>query len=164
MALEVRKLSESDAGGIAMLILESYDNGTGMWFAKRPSREEADAVVARKLDMLRKSLLIDNVAMLNGELVGDCEVVVDKQMGLLGILVKSEYRDAGVGKSLLLASLKDCVRMNVAVVVAEVEESNVHAIGFFTRNGFMISGNEVVERNGKASMITRLEFRVSAGQ
>lgn len=162
MAVSVRRLGQSDSKSLASLILGSYDDGIGMWFANRPSGEEVSAIVARKLEMLREGTIIDNIAVLDGTVVGDCEIVVDKQAGLLGMLVGVDRRGAGIGRALLLASLKDAVSRGLALVVAEVEEGNANAISFFTRNGFAISGKDIVERNGKSCGVIRLEFRTTA--
>ena len=158
MALEIRHLNESDSGALAELMLSSYDNGKGMWFPEKPSRKEAESVVAKKLDMLKRNILIDNVASLNGEVIGDCEIVVDGAVGLMGILVSNKHRGTGVGRALLIASLKAAVARGMASIFAEVETGNYSAISFFTRNGFSIAGNATVEKNGKSARITRMEF------
>ncbi len=156
--LKIRALSESDSAGLEELILGSYGNGGGMWFSEKPNSHEAKSVVSMKLRMLKEGTLIDNIALLDGEVVGDCEVVLDKGIGLLGIVVNEKHRNSDIGRALLIETLKKAVALGVKTVFAEVDEGNYSAISFFTKNGFAIAGSgpTLVARNGKESSVMRL--------
>ena len=163
MALEIRRLSESDSRELTRLITDSYGDGTGMWFARMPSEEEAEAVVRAKLKMLAEGSIIDNVAVHNGRILGDCEIVIKRHMGILGILVDGAHRGTGVGRALLTSSLREALKSGIATVIAEVEEDNHYAVAFFTRNGFQLSGQgaNTVERSGRSWRVVRLEFNLN---
>jgi ribosomal protein S18 acetylase RimI-like enzyme len=161
VTISVRKLTEYDARELAAFIVESYGTGTGTWFSSRPSEKEAELVVANKLKMQKKSKLIDNVAVVGGRIAGDCEIIIEKGVGLLGIIVAPGYRGSGVGRAVLMASLTDALTRGIHVIVAETEENNYSALSFFRKNGFMAVGAvTTVKKNGTERKILRLELRL----
>ncbi len=158
MTLDVRPLTYADSKPLVQLIQNSYGTGIGMWFADKPSSEEAESVVANKLKMMKEGSLIDNVATINGSLIGDCEIVIHKATGIIGMTVEQRYSGIGVGHALLVASLKKAFSLGITSVIAEIAYGNHDAEMFFAKNGFLVSGSDVIERNGKSATVTRMEI------
>ncbi len=159
MGVELLALDDSHGEGIVSLMAEIFESTPqATWFAEKPSEEQLKGIFAQKLASKKQETLIDNVAVLNGKVIGDCEILIEKGTGILGIIIDPKYQGSGVGRSLLLRCLREARILNVKFVVAEVQRENQGVLGFFLKHGFAIDSAAPIstERNGKKANVIRL--------
>lgn len=70
------------------------------------------------------------------EVIGFSNLVKNKGKYEIGIAVRKDFRNKGVGTLLLNKILDDARRMNIKEVYALVKEANSHSIKFFKKNKF----------------------------
>ncbi len=139
--LNLRELEEKDVDQAKFLVSEIYaENPKTTNFTYRPSYKELSDLFKTKLSMLNEKSLIDMVAELKGEIVGECEIVLKQEgkekYGIVGIIVKREHRRKGIGSSLLKKATEKAKELKISTLVAEVDKSNKPAIQFFKKEGF----------------------------
>ncbi len=100
-----------------------------------PEAEEVDGRDAEALHLL---------ARLDGEPVGCARILLDGVTGKIGrVCVLRELRGHGVGVALINAAL-DVLRARAGVVQAKLG-SQTHAIGFYEKLGFQVTGPEYLD-------------------
>ncbi len=90
-------------------------------------------------DMKRKKR-VSIVAEVNGKIVGNATI---KRMsgrlnrvGDIGILIKKEYRNRGIGTKLMKMLLKEAKKIGIKIATLEVVADNERAIHLYTKCGF----------------------------
>lgn len=84
---------------------------------------------------------VARVAEEDGHIVGICDVHRVRpgsevsHSGVLGIAIRKEYRDRGIGKSLLKACLEEC-RDKFEIILLSVFSVNKRAISLYEKTGF----------------------------
>ncbi len=162
MELSIRPIAESDTAQLQELVKDSYaEAADALWFPAEPDEKALTETFKAKLEAVGKGMLIDNVLVANGKLVGDCEIAKQEGIGLVGILIAKQYRSNEIGRKLLLHCMKEAYAAGLRSVIAEVANSNAAACRFFLKNGFMLMSPEptVLEKNGKEVTAVRLIFR-----
>jgi RimJ/RimL family protein N-acetyltransferase len=136
--MQVRELEERDFTSLCELILQVYDEMPyATTFGKRPSDEELEELMRRKLEGMRDRTRIDFVATLNDRVVADCEITKTTDAGgLIGIIVAKEQRRRGIGKRLVEKCAAKARLQKMLEVYAEIDDRNEGAARFFSRCGF----------------------------
>lgn len=96
------------------------------------------------------------VAEEDGHVVGLCDVHSNRpgsevgHVATLGIAVAKEYRNRGIGRSLLEAMIKAC-RGKFEVITLDVFSSNARAYELYRKIGFRENGklDKAIKRNGR---------------
>lgn len=106
--------------------------------------EEESKIVSEWLENMKNGdkCVID--AFVGDKLVGllhiDRLTRRNKHVGHLGISVAKDYREEGIGKALLLESIKFAKQMNLRMLELEVYSLNENAIGLYKSVGFVEVG------------------------
>ncbi|MGC8776838.1 MAG: GNAT family N-acetyltransferase [Candidatus Micrarchaeia archaeon] len=145
--MELKKLDYTHAFGLFQLIKEIYEeNPNATWFKSRPSWEMVEALIGYKIVKMKDKEVVDYVALEDGSVVGECEIVKDESgNGWVGIIVKDGFRNQGIGGAMLRKSIKSARRIGVKKIFAEVAQSN-SAVEFFKKMGFKARGIENKDR------------------
>ncbi|MDE1768850.1 MAG: GNAT family N-acetyltransferase [Candidatus Micrarchaeota archaeon] len=131
--------------------MESYDDYPfAMWFDEKPGKGEIDRIFYNKINGMHSGLLADFVAEDSGRIVGECETAKTYgDWGIVGIIVRKEYKKRGIGKRLLDESITAAKQIGIGRLGAEVMKTNVEALNFFMINGFKPVKSNTIEKSGK---------------
>ncbi len=113
------------------------DKPDAMWYDHEPDEEELAKMFREKLALVRAWQAADAIAIEAGEVAGECEIIKESDgIGVVGIIVRKEFRSRGIGKELLLFAEKMAVSIGISTLRADVSASNKRAVEFFKRMGF----------------------------
>lgn len=159
MAVKIRRLHEADREALSSFMAQSYDEyPNAMWFDSKPQYRDLTRIFMNKLNGMQLNILEDFVADDEGRIVGDCEIVkTGSNAGLVGIIVRKGYSGKGIGRNLLEEASKGAAGIGIERLRVEVMEGNDHSQKFFEACGFLVTGHERTERNGKACDVAVLE-------
>ena len=116
-----------------------------MILANKPkTREDEINWISNSMKKLEKSEFIMIFAEVDGHMFGAVEVnpLTGKMshVGVLGISVKKEYRDIGIGLDLLKEAEKHAIHMRLKTMQLEVFEKNERAIHVYEKMGYEVTG------------------------
>ena len=123
-------------------------------FFKQPSKQKMQRWFNTLLKDVRSNNAIYYVAELNGHIVGQCFIRRDtpgselSHVGIFSILVDKNYRNMGIGSSLIESAIKTA-RDNYEILHLRVFSSNSRAKRLYRRYGFRTFGiaPKFVKRN-----------------
>ena len=145
-ALELRKMSIDDIDTLLVIENEAYSNGE-CW---------------TKSDFLAE---LDNphyypfVCILDNQIVGFCSaIIVDDEMQITSVTVKSDYRKQKIATKMLFYLLDTACKNNVLSCILEVRENNIPAINLYKKFGFKQAG---VRKKYYANMYDALIFSIN---
>lgn len=85
---------------------------------------------------------------------GSVQIILDEGQ-VCNIAVDEEYRNKGIGKSILNSIINLCKERDVKKVFLEVSETNVNALGLYKKVGFTIIGQrENYYKSGNAIVMS----------
>jgi len=143
--VEIRPLSNEYKDQVKKLVLSVYeDTPEAFFYAQKPSEDELEALLQKKIEENGRGI-IDIVALEDGKVIGECEVVKYGKEGVIGILVEKNHREKGVGTALLKTALTKARSMGVDRAVAKVNDKNNAARLFFEKLGFRKAGSGMFE-------------------
>ena len=137
--MDISNLDESKIKQLSALIKTLYlESNTYMLFECEPTDMYLEGMLLAKIAMLDKNEAVDLVAIDQGMVVGECEIirVAGGHSAKIGIFLDMNWRGKGVGKALLERALGGASHMGIGEVRAEVDASNERAIAFFLNRGF----------------------------
>ncbi len=114
-------------------------------FTEMPSRASEARWFGKKIAEVLEGNTVFSVAEVDGHAVGSCEVSRDgpnretQHHGILGLLIRRDYRGRGVGSALLADVLRKC-RGKFEAVYLSVFSNNEVAKRLYTRHGFVKVG------------------------
>ncbi|MEM3181113.1 MAG: GNAT family N-acetyltransferase [Candidatus Micrarchaeaceae archaeon] len=146
MKIQFKDLSSGDEREFVSLIKSTYsDSPFAFTFDKAPSEESMRALFARKMELMHNGKLIDIVAKCNRRILGECEMALSyrnkTKTGVVGILVKKEFRRKAIGRALLASAELKAKGFGISCFVAEISEANSVAVKFFEKCGFKQAGS-----------------------
>ncbi|MCL5239494.1 MAG: GNAT family N-acetyltransferase [Candidatus Marsarchaeota archaeon] len=146
--MQIREPDEGDFAGLAALILRIYDEiPFATTFSARPSTEELESIMRKKLDGMRGRTVADLIAIDNGQVIADCEIAKTTDAGgMIGIIVDKAHRGKGLGRRLVERCADKARLFKMLEVYAEVDDRNEGAARFFSRCGFR-------EQEGEESLV-----------
>jgi len=107
---------------------------------RKVSRIEEAEWLAGQLIMLEKSELIHFVVEIDGKVVASAEIKKrsgrQKHVGVLGIAVKFGYRRLGIATKLMETLLQEAKKHGLKVIILDVYEKNLPALGLYRKMGF----------------------------
>lgn len=111
---------------------------------KVPRKKEIDWL-SRVLSRLEKSETFHMVAEVNGKVVGTSEINkrlsgYDKHVGMLGIAIRSGFRDVGIGTEMMKTLIEQAQAMNLKVLTLSAFATNKRAIHVYGKVGFVKTG------------------------
>lgn len=140
--MEIRSLDLPDFEELFGLVSGVYDDTPlSMWFEKKPEREGFRLIFRAKIEGIVMRNVVDLVAIENGKMIGECEIVRRKgEIGVLGLIVSKEWRRKGVGSRLLAKAMEMAKTVGMSRLRAEVAEENSSAVIFLAKKGFSMNG------------------------
>ncbi|MGD0495834.1 MAG: GNAT family N-acetyltransferase [Candidatus Bathyarchaeia archaeon] len=108
------------------------------------SREQEAEWLSGVLLRLEKDQIFFLVAEADGKVVASSDLHVgkgsEKRSGAVGIVVKSGFRNLGIGTRVMRAMLKEAQRIGLKVLVLSVFATSKHAIHVYEKVGFVQTG------------------------
>jgi len=154
--MEIRSLDMPDFEPLFALVLEVYsDSPESMWFSSAPTREGFRFVFRDKIEGIVLRDRVDLVAVENGRILGECEIVRRRnETGVLGIIISREQRRKGLGSSLLSQAAGLARRIGITRLRAEISGNNGSAMVFLAKRGFSMNGTMPKESGAGLRNIT----------
>jgi RimJ/RimL family protein N-acetyltransferase len=138
--IEIREIQEKDYIGLKNLINSLVRENAYILRNIPITEEEQLRNVRRYLEGIRKKERIYLVATYKGKIIGSVNVerkkFKEKHVGTLGVFVKKNYRNEGIGKALIKEVLKRSKRVGIKLVVLEVFKVNKPAMILYKKLGF----------------------------
>ena len=139
--LKIRKISYGDITELSKIISEIYlELPYALTFDKKPGKIFLHELISQKIILSDNNKILDFVAMdKKNKIMAECEIIPnadDTSFGVVGIIVKKEFRHMGVGKALLEHCIKVAIKSNLKYIFAIVSKKNKPAILFFKKNSF----------------------------
>ncbi len=153
--MKIRVLGNGDLPALSEFIIDAYkDYPLATWFELEPSPGEIERIFYNKLRGIGSRTLVDVVTEGNDAIAGECEVVkVGHDRGIVGIMVRKEYRGKHMGSDMLMLALEGAKEIGMARFTAEVAEENLDALRFFINNGFVPAERRNIEKGKKSSRV-----------
>lgn len=166
--MEFRALEVMDFGRLLNLVQAVYnEDPTSMWFREFPSEEAFGEIFKNKILGIMSMRALDLVVLHENEIIGECEIAVKDPngTGILGIIVRNDFRRKGIGRELLKRSLEAAGSIGIGTVYVEVIEGNKEALLFFRKSGFTIKGisDKKAEYGGVSHTVLLLERDLLTG-
>lgn len=119
------------------------------------TREDEAEWIAGKLLRLVRNESIDIVAEIGGRVVANCWLDINKGIsshtGDVGIIVRSDYQNIGVGTEMLKTIIKQAKEKGLKMLYLGVFSTNTMAHQVYTNVGFKVTGRKpkIFFRDGK---------------
>jgi len=146
--LIVRTPEEGDAQGLINLI-QTVDSET-KFLAREPG--EFNFTLEQETEFIRNNMNNENnlflIAEIDGSIIGNCSVgiVMNNRRFLhraaLGIAVRRDYWNMGIGRNLMQECIKWCSEKGVEQLELEVVTQNNRAVSMYQSFGFEIYGTK----------------------
>ena len=111
---------------------------------QKHTRESETDWLARKLTNLEKDKHVAVVAEADGRVVGSCELNPRpgrmSHVGSLGVSVKENFRDRGIGQELMRELERQAPRLGLETIYLEVFGTNERAIHVYRKLGYAETG------------------------
>jgi len=112
--------------------------------AESVSREEEIDFLARVLSRLEKDELFFLVAEVDGKVIAASDISrrtgYEAHVGVLGIAIKSGFRDLDIGTEMMKTLIKQAEKMGLKVLTLTAFASNSRAIHVYEKVGFVQTG------------------------
>jgi len=111
---------------------------------KKVSRDEEIDFLSRVLSRLEKDEMFYLVAEVDGKVVAVSEISkrsgYEKHVGVIGIAIRSEFRDLGIGTEMMNALVEQAQEMGLKVLTLTAFAANKPAIHVYEKVGFLQTG------------------------
>ena len=112
--------------------------------SKLVSRQEEIDFLSRVLSRLEKDELFFLVAEVDGKVVASSEIDrrsdYEEHVGIIGIAIKSGFRDLGIGTEMMKTLVRQAETMGLKVLTLTAFASNERAIHVYEKVGFVQTG------------------------
>ena len=111
---------------------------------ERVSKEEEVDFLSKVLSRLEKDEMFYLVAEVDGKVVAVSEISkrsgYEKHVGVIGIAIRSEFRDLGIGTEMMNALVEQAQEMGLKVLTLTAFATNKSAIHVYEKVGFLQTG------------------------
>ena len=111
---------------------------------EKVSRDEEIDFLSRVLSRLEKDEMFYLVAEVDGKVVAVSEISkrsgYEKHVGVIGIAIRSEFRDLGIGTEMMNALVEQAQEMGLKVLTLTAFAANKPAIHVYEKVGFLQTG------------------------
>jgi len=111
---------------------------------EKVSRDEEIDFLSRVLSRLEKDEMFYLVAEVDGKVVAVSEISkrsgYEKHVGVIGIAIRSEFRDLGIGTEMMNALVEQAQEMGLKVLTLTAFATNKSAIHVYEKVGFLQTG------------------------
>ena len=158
--MRIRNIERKDLENVFKLVTEAFeDTPTAFNFNEIPEIETFHILFENKLMMLSEGSSVDLISEENGRILANCEIVrVDKNTGILGIVVSLDSRRDGIGSALLKKALLAAGKSGMIRILAEVSSGNRIGICFLEKNGFGEEKSAQTEHDDSDFPLKKLTF------
>jgi RimJ/RimL family protein N-acetyltransferase len=134
-----------DLDDLLELINSIIDEGAYIMVDERKTREEEVDWLSGVIARMEKGELIPVVTEVDGKAVASAEIGrgrfrCESHLGSLGIVVRSGYRDIGIGTELMRVLLEQARLMGLKIVTLSAFSTNGKAIHVYEKVGFVETG------------------------
>jgi len=140
----LRTPRREDLDDLMELINSLVDEKAEIARTVKVTRDEEAEWLPKMLASLEKNELVFLVAEVDGELVASSDIHVlygdEKQVGVLGIVVKSGFRGLSIGTKIMKILVEQAAALGLKVLILHVFATNKRAIHVFEKVGFVQTG------------------------
>jgi RimJ/RimL family protein N-acetyltransferase len=140
----LRTPKQEDLNDLMELINSLVDEKAEIARTEKVTREEEEEWLPKMLAGLEKDELFFLVAEVNGKVVASSDIHIlsgdEKHVGVLGIIVKSGFRDLGIGTEIMKTLVGQAAALSLKVLMLHVFANNKHAVHVYEKAGFLRSG------------------------
>jgi len=134
-----------DLDDLLELINSVVDEGADIMIEDRKTREEEVDWLSGVIAKMEKEKGVHVVAEVDGRVVASSEVTrggfrAESHLGSLGIIVRSDYRDMGIGTEIMKVLLEQARFMGIKVATLTAFSTNRRAIHVYEKVGFEETG------------------------
>jgi len=145
-----------DLEDLMELINSLIEEGADIEYDTEKTRDEEVDWLSRAIAQLEKGNALYMVAEVEGKVIASSSVAkrrfsCESHVGDLGILIKSGYRDVGIGTEMMKSLIDQARRMGLKILTLTVFATNKRAIHVYKKVGFKEVGRipKSIYRNGK---------------
>lgn len=133
-----------DLDNLMELINSIVDEKAEIARTEKVSREEEAEWLPKMLSSLEKDQLFFLVAEVDGKLIASSDIHIlcgdEKHVGVLGIVVKSGFRNLSIGTEMIRTLEEQSVTLGLKVLTLQVFATNKRAIHVYENVGFVQTG------------------------
>ena len=134
-----------DLDDLLELINSIVDEGADIKIDEKKTREEEIDWLSGVMARMEKGKAITVVAEVDGKVVASSEIIrggfrCESHLGNLGIIIRSGYRDMGIGTEMMKALLEQARMMGLKIVTLSAFSTNGRAIHVYEKVGFEETG------------------------
>jgi RimJ/RimL family protein N-acetyltransferase len=133
-----------DLDGLMELINSLVEEKVEIARTEKVARDEEVEWLPKMLASLQKDELFFLVADVGGNLVASSDIHIlhgdEKHVGVLGIVVKSGFRDLGIGTEMMKTLVEQAAKMGLKVLTLQVFATNKRAVYVYEKVGFVQTG------------------------
>ena len=145
-----------DLDDLVELINSLVEEGVEIEFETKKTRDEEVDWLSRAIAQLEKDEALYMVAEVDGRVVASSGITkrrfhCENHVGDLGILIKSGYRDVGIGSKMMKTLIDQADVMGLKILTLTVFATNMRAIHVYEKVGFKETGRipKGIYRKGK---------------
>lgn len=155
LPISIRKLKKTDAASLSRLVLKIYDETSyALTFSEKPNALLLMDIFKSKLLLSKNNFLIDLVAVKGKKIIGECEIVLNENNAVIGIIVEKKHRRKGVGKLLIDESIKKFRQISNKPIIAIISKENKTALLFFKKCNFKTKIKEKSDTDENYNYVT----------
>lgn len=151
----IRVVKRGDAQQLLNLINSIIEENDFIIINKKLTMKEEKEWLDDKIKNIlgNKEILI--CALADSKIIGNCSISKKEgrlsHIGKLGISVMKEYREEGIGSSLIQEALKRAKKLGIKIVILDVFSTNNRALNFYKKFGFKVYGKlpKAIQRKGR---------------
>jgi RimJ/RimL family protein N-acetyltransferase len=140
----LRTLKWEDLDDLLELVNSLVDEKAEIARTEKFSREEEIDWLSKALSRLEKDEILYIIAEITGKVVAVSEISkrggYEKHVGVIGIAVRSGFRDLGIGTEMMKALVEQAQEMDLKVLTLTAFASNKRAIRVYEKVGFVQTG------------------------
>jgi RimJ/RimL family protein N-acetyltransferase len=141
----LRTPKREDLDDLLELINSLVEEDAEILIDKKLSREEEADWLSRTLAQLEKGNKVHMVAEVDGKVIASSGITkrrygCEKHVGNLGIIIKAEYRDLGVGTEMMKTLIDHARIMEIKILTFDVYATNNRALHVYEKVGFKKTG------------------------
>jgi RimJ/RimL family protein N-acetyltransferase len=133
-----------DLDDLMELINSLVDEKAEIARSEKVTREEESEWLPEMLARLEKDELFFLVAEVGGKVIASSDIHImsgnDKHVGVLGIVIKSGFRDSGIGTEMMKTLVELAVTLGLKVLTLQAYATNKRAVHVYEKVGFVLTG------------------------
>jgi RimJ/RimL family protein N-acetyltransferase len=133
-----------DLDDLVELINSHVDEKAEIARIERVTREDEAEWLPKMLSSLERDELFFLVADVGGKVVASSDIHIlsgdEKHVGVLGIVVRSGFRDMGIGTEMMKTLVEQAVALGLKVLMLQVFATNERAVHVYEKAGFVQTG------------------------